>query len=393
MPDYGLYYELESALQQDPSLVAAKELYSFDNDKLYAAIMDRLAQPLPNGDPSPFSAKTPGSAHAILAGVLIYLQGLAAHEMNLTPDGTILEWLRLLGTTLREAEYPIINVRFSRSADAVANNIPVTVPAGLEVRSFYDSSRSAYTIVETNIPITDDSALVPCRISEPGAITNLVDGEFSQMARGVPFVDTVASEGVVTPGRDAERLIDAVLRTRDWLRTGDRCLTDRDYAYFAIQAGASKVNVTRGRMPGVDGYYRDLRTIAIYPPAMQPIVDAALQPRKLLDERLTVVAAEVIPLSGVIQVKAVDGLTQFEVFNLAATAISQNLNPPSTGGIWGDKQLEKTIASILERVQGIYAVPSVELTHAETGEAFSSLTLEPWQLAEVQQNIQIQLVQ
>jgi hypothetical protein len=385
---YGLYFELEDYLQTDPSLVPHADLYNFDDRLIYAAILDRLAQPLPEGQPSPFSSKAPGTAHAQLVSSLTYLQGIAAHECNLTPDAALLTWLRLLGTRLREAEYSSINVRFTRSVDAIAEGIPVTIPLGTEVRSYYDSARSVYTKVETVIPATQASVLVPCRFGQIGQMPTVIDGEFATLPGLLTYIGSVASEGEVIQGREPESIVEAVLRTRDWLKTGDRCVTDRDYAFFSRQAGAAKVNVIRGQnpAPGVEGLYRDLRAIAVYPETAVGMAEAAIRPRTMADLRLTVIPAEIIPLSGEIKVKALESLSNSDVFTMAATAIAQNINPPASGGVWGDKDFISTLSDVIERTQGIYAVTKVDLKHSLTGQPLSDMSPKPWQLFEIQQD-------
>jgi hypothetical protein len=56
-------------------------------------------------------------------------------------------------------------------------------------------------------------------------------------------------------------------------------------------------------------------------------------------------------------------MTEDAVFNLVARAIRDNVNPPH--GRWGDPEFEKTLASALERIQGIYAVPRMGLFAVE----------------------------
>ncbi|MBW4514570.1 MAG: hypothetical protein KME11_05035 [Timaviella obliquedivisa GSE-PSE-MK23-08B] len=390
MPTYDRYYELEQSLQIDPSLIPSPELYGFSDDQIYAAIMDRLAQPLPTGEPSPFSAKTPGSAHAILTSVLVYLQSLIAHEFNLVPDAALLEWLRMMGTQLRAAEYSVLNVRFTRSQDAIARNIAVDIPINIEIRSLYQPNLSVYTISSARMELDQNTVLIPCRLNQIGKLPNIRQGEFSQIPRSLAFVDTAANEGVITEGRSSERLIDAVYRTRDWLRTGDRCVTDRDFQFYALRVGAQKVNVIRGRMPGVDGFFRDLRAIAVYPSTYVSLVEAEINPRRMKDERLAVFPAEIIPIDGLVQIKVLSDISQVEAFNLAATAITDSLNPPH--GVWGDREYNKSLAEALERVRGIYAVPLVQLKHAQTNVPLKDLDIKPWHLLEIQQSIKIEVM-
>ena len=390
MAEYQRFYELEDNLQTDSALIPSPELYAFDDEQIYAAIMNRLAQPLPTGEASPFSAQTPGSAHGVLVSNLVYLQSLLAHELNLVPDSALLAWLRILGTQLRSGLYPVVYVRFTKTRDAVASSQEVFIPTGTEVRSITNPSLSAFTTEDGLMGPTDASVLVPCRLNSLGPIANLREGEFSQIPSNLTYVETAANEGAIAPGRPPERLIDAVLRTRDWLRTGDRCVTDRDYHYYAIQAGAIKANVIRGITPNVEGFSHDLRTIAVYPAAASPTVQAAIASRKMADERLVVIGAEVIPITGRVGVRAVSGLSQAQVFNLVATAIRDRINPPK--GRWGDPQLDRAIADALERTQGIYAAPEIELVHADTRQPLSELAPQPWWLFETQSTLTVEIL-
>lgn len=389
MPEYRRYYELESSLQQEAQLIPSPVLYDFDDERIYAAILNRLAQPLPDGSPSPFSAQNPGTAPALLVSNLVYLQSLLAHEFNLIPDAALLEWLRLLGTRLRVAEYPIVGMRFTRSQVAVNQGIAVDIPLNLEVRSAYTIGLSVYTITEGRIEV-GDSLVLPARLSQIGSLPVIRAQEFSKLPQSLSFLESATNESIISTGKPEESLKDAVTRTRDWLKTGDRCVTDRDYHYFAIQAGASKVNVIRGVSPNTSGFHRDLRSIAVYPGTITSVVEAALKPRRMRDERLQAVEAEVIPVDGLVQVKALPNLSTQEVWNLAAAAIANNLNPPH--GTWGDREFDKSVAEALELVKGIYAVPLVELKHSITNQPFSELEIQPWHLLEIQQSTQIEVL-
>ena len=386
MPDYNFYYEVGKLYQREPSLIPAPALYDFDAEKIYAAVLDRLAQPLPDGSESPFSSKTPGSASSILVSNLVFIQSAIAHEFDLVPDVMFLNWLRSAGTYIRQAEFPVIKMRFSRTLEAVANNIPVLIPAGTEVQSIFNPGMIAYTVEDLEIT-SGESAFVPARLNQLGTLNQVREGEFVSVPRLLSFVDSARNEGIVSDGRNPESLTEAVLRMRDWFLTGERAATDRDFGYWAMQAGATKVNVIRGKTPGYEGVARDLRTIAVYPATLEQIVRADLLDRKLADERLQVVGAQIIPVTGEISIKATSDLSAVKALALAQTAIADQINPP--GGVWGDEEFGKTIGGVMEKIVGIYATASVDLQHDETGENLADLKIEPWQLIEVQNSIRI----
>ena len=104
----------------------------------------------------------------------------------------------------------------------------------------------------------------------------------------------------------------------------------------------------------------------------------------MVDITVDVLGAEVIPIDGEVTVRVVPYLVgqNNTVFDMAARAIAERINPPH--GKWGDFQLSISLATALELVEGFYAVPSVKLKHAVTGEPIESLKPKPWQLFEIQ---------
>lgn len=387
---YQLSYELSEALQNEPEALQEVDIYNFNNLLLYAAIMSRLAQDLPTGEQSPFSNQSPGSAHGVLVSNLIFLLSLQANEFALIPDVMLLKWMRVWGATRRLAEYPLINLRFNLAQSALANGIRAVIVSGTEIISRNDPSLIAITIDDATIEGGNEFAIVPARLNRLGAVGTIQVGEFSVMPQLLSSIESVASEGLISEGRPVEAISLAVLRMRDALRRGERAVTDRDYQRIALEAGAVKANFIRGRIPGVDGFFRDLRTVAVLPAQMVPLVKAALKDQRMADERLSVIPAEIIPIDGLIQIRVITGVADFEAFNLAARAIADNINPPK--GKWGDVEIEKSIATVLEKIAGIYAVPVIVLKRADTSELINQLKVEPWQLFDVQQSIVIEVL-
>lgn len=403
---YDQHYELIARLQAEARLIEAGDLYNFDDGAVYAAQMDRLAQPLPNGEESPFSSRSPTSAHAVFTARLVHLQKLLAHQFNLTKDRTWVEFFRMLGVELQPAEYPVINIVFRRSAEAVFNNIPAEIPLNTEVRSRIDPGLAVYTLYTARIEGSSETVTVPARLNQLGALPNLRRGEFSDIPRLLSFVESAENDGtVVSTGRTAETLVEAMLRAREGIRSGSlgrstidgtfdpentafqaRCVTDRDYYYWASQLGAEKVNVVKGMQYGSEGTFRDLVTLVVYPADVRDLIFSLMLPMSL--DRFDVIPAEVIPIDGKIQVRVTPQIADFQVFNLVAGAIAAQVNPPY--GTWGDRNFPVTLATALEQAEGIYAIPLIQLKHAETGQPLSELDIKPWNLLEIQNTLEIE---
>ncbi|HEY9830611.1 MAG TPA: hypothetical protein V6D26_08530 [Stenomitos sp.] len=86
--EYKQHYELMEALEREPRLLPAPWLCNFDDGAVFAAMLDRLAQPFADGSESPFSGRNPLSGYGQLMGAEIHLLRLYGHQMNLTPDRT-----------------------------------------------------------------------------------------------------------------------------------------------------------------------------------------------------------------------------------------------------------------------------------------------------------------
>lgn len=404
MTAYEQFYKLDEYLASDPLLVQSPELYAFVDELIYAAQMDRLAQPLPNGDESPFSSKDPGSAHALLTAAIIHLQHLQAHEFNLVTDATWVAFLKMLGTQMRPAERPVINLVFYRSQQAIAAGIPAEIPFDTEVRSRIDPGLAVYTLYTVQITGSADRVTVPASLNRLGALPNIRLKEFTDIPRLLSNIEGCENDGVVVvPGRSAETLTEAVLRAREGIRSATLgqdsflsgsprgyCLTLADHAYWAKRLGAQQVNVVKGTQHGAGGTYLDLNLVAVYPPDVRDTILNGMLPMTIAEQRLDVKSAEVIPIDGRVGVRVDPTIPNYQVFDLVAQAIATTVNPPY--GNWGDTNFAVTLATALEAVQGILATPTVELKHAETNQPLSELDLQPWSLLEIQQTLDIEVL-
>lgn len=387
MPEYQQHYELMEALEREPRLLPAPWLYNVDDGAVYAAMMDRLAQPLADGSESPFSGRNPLSGYGQLTEMQVHHLRLYAHEMNLMCDRTWLQLFRMLGIELSDAEYPVIELEFTRTEDAIASGISARIPLGTMIGSRSYSGLVAYTTADLEIGGADVSGTISARLSEPGRLgLEIPDNEFIILPQLLSFVGSVSNTRIIYQGRDPETLPDAMLRARQQLQMGQRCVTGRDYYRTALNLGAEKVNVVPGTQYGDGGYYSDLVTLAVYPGAISDYIETELLSRVMLGTRLDVRPAEILPIDGTIDVRIVPSLSNQQAFDVAATAIQQNVNPPY--GKWEDKTFNATVATALENEpSSIYAVPKLKLKHAVTGEALEDLDIQPWNLLEIQNTI------
>ena len=211
--EYDRHYELQSVLSQESSLIPAPDLYNTDIELLYAAMQDRLAQDLPDGSPSPFSAQNPGTETSILIGTQLYINSLIGHEINLIPDRTWVHLNRLIGIEFKQPQYPIIGLVFTVNPQAVLRGISVEVPMGTEVRSSVDNTLSAITLAPAVFVGSQTTITVPARLNRLGTIPQLRPGEFSVLPQLLSFIDSVSNPGTtISPGSEYETLPQAMLR-------------------------------------------------------------------------------------------------------------------------------------------------------------------------------------
>jgi hypothetical protein len=392
--EYNDHYDLQDALSKESAIIPSPKLYNLDDEQIYAAMMDRLAQPLPDGTPSPFTARNPGTAESILMGTIVYLQSLLGHEINLVPDRAWVHLMRLHGIEFLQPEYPVIWLTFRRSEYALEQTFQVEIPAGTEVRSNRDPSLSAITLFSTSFEAGKQELSIPARLNRLG-VFQVKPNEFVNFPQMVSFVDSVTNSGdVVSLGRNAETLPEAMLRARDETKIQRRLVTARDYDFWAKRLGADKVNVVPKLQPDTEGTFNDVVTVAIYPAAKTDLIRAEMLQMKMADTRMVVTPARLILLTGTVTVKAVATMTDADAKQKIAEAIAQNINPPA--GFWGDTNFVDTLITTLEKIVGIYAVPSVQLFAIATQEnglttevPLSDVSVYPWHLMEIQNSLQI----
>ena len=387
---YQEYFDLMEKLEENPRIIPSPVLYNFDINQIYAATMDSLSLPFEDGRESPFSSKSPGSAHSRLVESILHINELMAYTINQIPYYLWINYFRMLGLEISPSEYPVINMVFTRSELAAQLGNEVIIPLGTEVGSRINPLLSVYTTEEAVITGSDTSVIVPARLNQVGKMPEIRVGEFVNVAN-IPFLASVTNDGsYVSEGREKETLTEAMQRAIIEYRMGERCVTVTDFYNAAkFVAKSAKVNVFRGTQYGAPGIFDDLTTLVIYPSNMVQVVDDFIRPRSIKRERLDVRAAEIIPITGEISIRVTPSLNDSQAFNLAAEAIINKINPPY--GQWGDKQFIGNLASALEEVPGIFAVPYLLLKNTDNI-LLEDINIQPWHLFEVQNSLTINIL-
>lgn len=409
MSDYDEHYAIQASLATEESLLAAVQLFDLDAEALYSAGMDLLASNLPSGRESPFSNKATGSNHSILMSALCHQIEILGYEANLMLDRAWINFYRLLGVEQLTGSYPLIEMEFSRSAEALKSNIDVTIPIGTEIRNSDNPELSARTTQSITISGSDLSARVAARVDTLGSDLNTAIGSYTQFVSKVAFLESCRDIKYIEAGADPSTLAEAIGIARSGIRTGNlgrltdkgfidlegnaflgRCVTLRDYIFYAGRLGAKKANAFSGQAFGASGYYGDLITVPIYPPALAPAIGADLLKIADASARVDVIGAVVIPIDGIINIKIAQNFSKQAAIDLITTAIVDEINPPF--GTWGDRDLVGSIVTAIERIQGVYAVPSIFLKNAQSGIPLIGLEIQPWHLFEIQDTIQFNVV-
>lgn len=396
MTNYQDFYDLAEFLDKDPELIPSPSIVNFDWQQFYATMMDIVAQPLPDGSASPFTSRLPGSVHDILIQACLYVAQLQAHQIDLIPDKTLTVLYRLLGFARMAAEYPIISIRFTRSPQSKIAGFDAVIPIGTKVYSRLNSAIYAVTQVEGRITSNMDSIIIPARLNRLGYISrNTQIGEFNSLGRPISQIESIENISVVSEGKKEETIPEMVLRIRQAIQVGNRCVTVQDYEYFAKnQVGAQKVNVIPGFLRSSVGadFGSSIVTVVIYPENLVESAKLFFANTKMADVTVDVIPAEIIPIDGDVTVRVIASLVNQpdRVFNLAAEAILQGINPPY--GKWGDKTLDSNLATALELVEGFYAVPFLSLKHAETNTPINDLTIRPYHLFQIQNSLNIRAI-
>jgi len=370
--DYRESYELRNLLGKNPATIRSRDLWPIDIEALYADIARRAAEPLPDGSESPFSANDPLAAQNILFGHVAQMLAIYGYELNLRNYQTWVNLLAWFGIELKPAEYGAVRLRFYRDRNQRLRGLPATVPLGYRVRSTRNKNRHAITIESKTVADPDVEYVdVAARLDVLGKnfARNVVRGEYSRPYRPLDGIDRVENVALIYEGREKETLANACLRARKEFQKGDRLVTLSDYRTTAIAEGAKKVLVLPGVQKNTAGYFGHAVSVFVWPGGlaelMQPIFDG--KRKKVVGTVVAVEAADVISLNGKISCKAAVGSDLRALEARAREAIASKFNPPY--GSWGAKDPYATIATIVEKVDGIYAVPRMNLREMGTAGA------------------------
>ena len=356
-------YELIAFLQQSPNLIQCRELYPFSVDRVYEDIRDRLAAPLADGTPSPFSNTSLAAGHNILIGHIAQMLNLYGEELNRLTYKTLIELQAWYGIEILPAEYAVILLRFKRDTASITRGLPSIIPLGLEIPSSIHRGLSVITIESKTVTDTTTTEIeIMARFNQEGTamLSSIQVGEFSRLPDLVG-IDSGLNDGtVVYEGRNRETLVDACLRGRREIQLGGgRCVTASDFYTVAISNGASKATVLPNVQKGVTGYFGSLVSVVIWPSASYRLLQTIYESRKLIGTYVSVEGADVVTLSGTIEIAVSLDVSATAIVSTARTELADKINPPA--GLWGNRAIASSIATTLEQVQGIYAVPSMEL--------------------------------
>ena len=394
---YDLHYQIAEVLAAEASTIEPVELYDVDPQKLLVDCLNRMAQPIGEGLASPLSSRNPASGEGIITSVLLIMLQYFGHELNLFPDALLLNHLRVLGLTRQIPTSPLIELQFRFDNDVAE---PV-VPEGARIRSRYYAERTAIVIEDATEIVAiegSDSIYINAiaKIDEPGQLKlNVREQEFTlvPIALSNQGIAAVTNTKIISAGQEQETVAEVIKRARSLLaRPGDRVITARDYQDVALTLGGAAKAIVLPKLGVKDNgetiYWSDLITVAVYPTDAVDATYTALIDKIPAGTRLEVIPARILPIDGKITVGIDPQLTQAEAYDLVATSIIDNINPPF--GNWGDRHFSAHLSTAIEKIIGIYSFKPEILKHSETGVLLEDLTIYPYDLLEIQQSIEFE---
>jgi hypothetical protein len=395
LTDYSGYYALNEILSKEPTYIRARKLFNVDGKQLFREVMDRLAMPLADGTPSPFSSRNPLSAEGILMEQVVFLLLLIGYELNLVPDYILIQWLRLWGFEMLQADYPRLEITFYRQSPGnyasygyYETDLAI-IPLGTKIVSSRDSDLWVITTEFAEMLPSETSKVVPARLNRKGKIAPEVSaGEFSYLPNLINFIQGVKGTAITYPGRDAETLPQTVLRARQEMQMPLGMVTDRHYYLVAKELGAEKVLILPGLEYDNPGYDADMVTVVVWPGGIADYIEVQMISRKLSGTRVGVYPADIIELTGTIDVEIVPSVTNSEALSKAASIIQSSINPPY--GLWGDRTFNSTLASTLvKNSPEIYGIPGMNLYRVDTGESLATVesSINPWSLFQLADSV------
>lgn len=411
--NYNYHYQIKEELNTESSIIKSPELYNYDPRDIYEAAMNLAAEPLTNGEESPFSSQSPNSTHARLFEVISYLQSLIGYEINLVPDNVWIQLLRLRGIEPKTTKYPIIELEFGRSQRDLDNNNDVYVPLGTKIYSTKYESRFVITTSELLISGNDLTGKVPARLNQKGKTPDIVKNEYS-INRSIAHLSYVTNTGVILQeGFDGESINDLVKRVRDKENQRERIVTQRDLKQFASENGVEKSNILTNTF--IDKYGNShpqpVTTLFVYKREDQesiiPRLKFKLEEESLIGHEIIPKFAIVVPITGKISIKLSSDSKRLDPFDVVAEVIDDQVNPPN--GEWGDQKYKDTLIQNLESDPRIYEAIIEDLyiedlegelineeektilnnNNLTSNQKFDTINVMPWYLFQIQGSLQV----
>jgi hypothetical protein len=393
---YQHYYDLNELLSRDAEIIPAPIIEQSDAYQELAEALARLAQPLPDGSDSPFTSQSELSGEGILMNVILYYFQLVKHQLNLTPTQFLINWYRTIGVAKAAAEYPVIELRITRTQEAIANSIYPFIPIGTQIFSSFDPSDYVVITSEVEFQGSEAEIVVPARYSQLGALPSSIRvNEFNQIPRFLSaHISSISGTGaVLAQGSSATTVEGILLQARRRIQSpGGRAIVPRDYVELAREGGATKAGIfPRLRWMeegGASLFDEDVVTVAVYPERVVSTVAELLSTASGYNSGVEVRAARVVPINGEVVVRIDPSLLDGDAQELAARSIYNSLNPPH--GYFGDLNFPTSLAIALQSDNRQFFVDGgrMKLRHAITLQPFEELEIMPWDLFEIQADIQ-----
>jgi uncharacterized phage protein gp47/JayE len=180
-----------------------------------SGLLDPVCPELTNANPS--------SPHVVLLEAIAWLLSLQARNINQLPRKVEIEFARLFGIELREAQKATATLQFTVNPPPATN---ITIPAGTAV-STPDGSYVFTTNSVSVIPSGTLTATIAATRSITGS-TLLSPNTLTRLDETLAWVESVANLAAVDSGTDDETIDAALNRARNYQQRGKRLVSERD---------------------------------------------------------------------------------------------------------------------------------------------------------------------
>jgi uncharacterized phage protein gp47/JayE len=185
---------------------------------------------------------SPGSFIAAMGEGSIFAVSELLYYLNMLPEATALEVLRLCGISRNSGTKATGRLSFLLSAIRADN---FTVPAGYVipyVPAGYTYGDSGYQLLETLvIPAGALQASVPVQATLEGSLMNNPAYGVTITATGFNFVQSITNPERIDGGSDLEPLEDTIARAQTELRSRDVLVSETDYQQMAEELAGNGV--------------------------------------------------------------------------------------------------------------------------------------------------------